>query len=734
MAHFVVTLTTTQARAELSRLEFANRRMALATSAAYKSINFWLKGAVAGFLAMAGAMAASTVIVGEFNKNLTHTAALGALTDGEMDKLGNQVLTLAQKYGMSSNEISEGTVILAKAGLTFVELQAAMEPIAQLMMANSVSFEEAANISVMSINAYNKSYSDLTETLDVAQYVAQQTLLDIGELQQGLQYAASTASLAGVPFNELTTMMGILSQNAMVAGVASRSMNQMMLSLIKNADEVQRWANSMGLGVEVIKDGVLNINELIPAFANLGTNMELLQASLEFFTVRGMRSWAILVQNADDYLELLYNANNASGELTRTVEKQATAIHFVWGRIREALLSPFKTPEVQAQVQEAMRAFGAAIEDIGPRLQKIISNLMSNFVSMMPAVTGLIESMFAFLEMLLKILVPIGKTFGSLNKWTIALLIVWRQLRKMKIAEMLFGWSAAGKAYAASVHISTAELMEARLAEEAYKVSMKEKIALLSATEASIIRANRALKGETDTKKISALTTTLGTLRETEAVQIREVRVAVTNRVIATERAHGQQLVTNNALLQQKTQLIQMAAGAYVCMALGIMLVYNSTDKMMRIMMTLMTVISALVTMYAMLAYVSTMASPQPMLVGMIKIAAGAMILGVMAAALSPMKKVNSGSTTAGAATLAGQGGFATSSFQSGAHVITKPTYALLHRGEKVVQAHSPQNSGSGEININFHGPVMGDARSIARMIREEIAKLDRREMRRYYG
>ena len=87
MAHFVVTLTTTQARAELSRLEFANRRMALATSAAYKSINFWLKGAVAGFLAMAGAMAASTVIVGEFNKNLTHTAALGALTDGEMDKI-----------------------------------------------------------------------------------------------------------------------------------------------------------------------------------------------------------------------------------------------------------------------------------------------------------------------------------------------------------------------------------------------------------------------------------------------------------------------------------------------------------------------------------------------------------------------------------------------------------------------------------------------------------------------
>lgn len=432
LATFSVTLTAAQARAELQSLQFANQRAALAVQMSWASVNAVLKVAVAGFLAVAGATAASVMALNEFNKNLVHTAALGDLTNAQMAALGVQIMDLGKKYGLSSTVMAEGTVILAKAGLTMTQLKKAMEPISQLMMANAITFEQAAEIGVMSVNAFGKSYEDLTYLFDVSQHIAQQTLLDIEDLQQGLQYAASTASLAGIEFEELVAMMGVLSQNAMVAGVASRSMNRMMLSIVDHADEVQAWADALGLGIEVIKDGKINITEIIPAFSMLDTSVQTLQDSMEIFSVRGMRAWGILIQHADDYMRLLEEGKAASGVLAATAEKQATSLTYIWGRIREELLAPFRTETVRKQVTGAMEALAEGMKGAAKPLQDVIGEMVKEFAKWAPQIGQVLIALADTLKIIFGLIKWGIEIIIGFNKYLLIWLLISRMIVNSK--------------------------------------------------------------------------------------------------------------------------------------------------------------------------------------------------------------------------------------------------------------------------------------------------------------
>ena len=431
-ATFAVTLTAAQARAELQALQFSNQRAALAVQMSWASVNAVLKVSIAGFLAVAGATAASVMALNEFNKNLVHTAALGDLTNAQMAALGVQITELGKKYGLSSTIMAEGTVILAKAGLSMTQLKKAMEPISQLMMANALTFEQAAEIGVMSVNAFSKEYEDLTYLFDVSQHIAQQTLLDIEDLQQGLQYGASTAALAGVEFEELVAMMGVLSQNAMVAGVASRSMNRMMLSIVDHADEVQAWADALGLGIEVIKDGKINISEIIPAFAQLDTSVQTLQDSMEIFSVRGMRAWGILIQHADDYLRLLEEGKAASGVLAATAEKQATSLTYIWGRIREELLAPFRAENVRKQVTGAMEALAEGMKEAAKPLQSTIAEMVTEFAKWAPHIGKVLVALADTLRVIFHLIKWGIEIIVGFNKYLLIWLIISRLIMRSK--------------------------------------------------------------------------------------------------------------------------------------------------------------------------------------------------------------------------------------------------------------------------------------------------------------
>jgi len=424
----------TQAKAELASLAAINKATATGVAMSWNLVNKSMIAGAAGIGAMAVGLAAAYGANAEFTKSLTHTRALSDLTTDQVSKMGRAAVDLGIQFGESSNVIADGLVVLSKAGLTYSEIMTAMPTIVKMMKANAVDFETAAKISIMSINAFSKEYSDLTDVADKTQKVVQATLLDLEDMQQALQYAGSTAALAGIPFESLAAMMGVLSDNAMVAGIAGRSVNMMMLDIIQNTDAVQRWADSMGIGVQVIKDGVLNINEIIPAFAKLGMNLETLIESQDIFTARALRSWGILIGHSGDYLELLGDINNATGELDRTVNIQMTSMSAIMGQIKEIFFEPFKTdPEAIEEIVAILEDLRVVVAELAPTLKNMVFTLMRGFADILPELNELLQQFIWMLSGTMKVLMFFGKMLAGMPKGLLQVLIIFKLFARSAI-------------------------------------------------------------------------------------------------------------------------------------------------------------------------------------------------------------------------------------------------------------------------------------------------------------
>jgi len=438
---FDIRVNATQAKAELASLAATNRATLVGMQSAWSGMNKMFIAGAAGIAAMGGAFAVAYMANKDFNKSMTHTMALSDMTRNEMKALSDQVLGLGIRYGESSNIIADGLVVLAKAGLTQQEIMTAMPTIVQLMKANAVDFETAANIAMMTMNAFSLEYSQLADVGDKAQKAFQATLMDIEDLQQGLQYAASTAAMAGIPFESLLAIMGTLADNAMVAGIASRSMNKMLLDIVMHTDQVQRWADSMGLGVQVIKDGKLNIDEIIPAFAKLGMSLETLIESSDIFTVRALRSWGILIGHADEYDALLGQINSSSGELARTVDIQVNSLSSMMTTMKEILLEPFKTPEFGDEMAKVMERLLVTVTELAPELANLVFTLVVGFEKSLPGLVKILQGFLNTIQNIVPIIMWFGQALAGINPWVIKLYLGFMLLKRLKMFDVFLGLS-----------------------------------------------------------------------------------------------------------------------------------------------------------------------------------------------------------------------------------------------------------------------------------------------------
>ena len=392
------------------------------------------KAAIGAFAAVTIATAASIAAVKEFDKNLTHAGAIANLTKGEVEKLGMSINQLSVQFGQSANDMSAGVVELTKAGLDMGEIAMVTDDITKAMLANSISFETAAQVGVFAVKQFGESFADLSYQFDVIQKVTQETIMDFGDMQQALAYAGSTAILARVPFEELMAIMGTLSQRAMEMGIASRSVNQMMMSLIDNGDEMQAWINEMGLGVDVIKDGALNLNELIKAFSTLDMTMEQLQRSSDIFSVRALRSWGLLITGADEYLKLLEeDIPNAAGTLDQVYQAQAKSISFQMAQLREIFLSPMRTPEFMGSLADMISELKQPVADLSKILFEGLWNFLLWTKDNAKEVVGFFQHFLDFVLHLVAPLYNIGQIFLTIGDGALEALFYLKAMHSLNV-------------------------------------------------------------------------------------------------------------------------------------------------------------------------------------------------------------------------------------------------------------------------------------------------------------
>jgi len=312
----------------------------------------------------------------------------------------------------------------------------------QLSKANAISFEEAANMTVFAVETFHKEYSDVTDILDKMQVAAQQSILDIGDLQKAFAYAGSTAMMTGVSYEELLAIMATLSNRALEAGISARSTNKMLLDIVQHAPELEAFYRGMGKNFNIIEDGTINFTTLVEALSEATINVEFLQGATDVFTVRALRAFGLLAGASEDYSMMLDKINDAQGELQRTVEVQLTSFSARIDILKHEMAGLLRSPEVMAGIDLMVTGFEKLARDIIPEFTAALIQATQAFAGMMQdgVIVKFLGDIVRFFGNLFKVainLVSVLMSFNGAIFKTLAAIVMFRYLVGGFIMQMM---------------------------------------------------------------------------------------------------------------------------------------------------------------------------------------------------------------------------------------------------------------------------------------------------------
>ena len=404
---------TKQAQAALKGLSVQYVSMAATIGGASRLADTAVRLLAASFIGLgAGAFVAYSAVT-RFNESLIHVQALGDLTTQQVNELAASITNVASEFGYSGDVIAEGAVVLSKAGLSIDEINSSLREMTMLAKANAMSFEQAAEITVFAIESFDKAFTDVPDVLDKIQVAAQASILDVSDLQKSFAYAGSTANMTGISFEQLISIMAVLSNRALEAGISARSVNKMFLDILKSIPQMQEWGEAMGFNFDVVADGKINIDEIIRSFGEMGLSIDLLEESTDIFTVRALRSWGLLLMASDDYFEMLNMVNNASGTLEKQTAVMMQSFTAQFSKLKEEILALLRTEEAMAAVGDMVEAFVAALSDLGPDFANAIIAATTAFTAMIEG--GFLENMSGMLELMFNLFPALKQIFDTLN-------------------------------------------------------------------------------------------------------------------------------------------------------------------------------------------------------------------------------------------------------------------------------------------------------------------------------
>ena len=412
-------IRTQQAQSALAKLQAQMVTTSTVIASSSRAADAALMGVSASFIAMgAGAFVAYNA-VNQFQESLTTVRALGGVTEDQMFELADSINKVASEFGVSGDEIAAGAVMLSKAGLTVEQVNESIGAMTALSKANGIAFEEAARMTVFAVNTFGKEFSEAGDLMDAMQVATQQSILDVGDLQKAFAFAGSTAVMSGVSFEQLVSIMAVLSNRALEAGISARSVNKMFLDMITNTDELQEFMNSMGMTFEIIRDGKLDIDALMAAFAGEQLTLEMLQSASDVFTVRALRSFGLLIGAADEYQTMLADVTNSQGALQEVVDIQLTSFTAMFAKLRQELLAPLRSPEVIQQVGVMVEGMVKLFDVLKPSLIGVVVTSLKGFSDIIAsdkflnALTFFGESLFKIFSAM-KTILEIGTAFNGL--------------------------------------------------------------------------------------------------------------------------------------------------------------------------------------------------------------------------------------------------------------------------------------------------------------------------------
>lgn len=293
----------------------------------------------------------------EVDKGLTEISMVSGEARSAVDSLGDSYLRLAEDLKVSTVEVVNSAVALARQGLTLEETEKRLVTISKLAKVAGISLQDATTFVTVGVNAMKVEAEEFSDVLVKLGAVA---ATDVEKLSIAFQKSASSFESANIPLEKagaiLSTVLEATQEAPQAVGTFAKTMLARFNKLTEAGEDNSKVLNDIGEALGSIgiahtdTEGQLrNVGDLLDELSLQWEGLDVNTQAYLGTVIGGTRQqnrFFSLMNNYGRSLELVDQALQATGETTRQYEKFAESLEakinevtIAWEKFYNALLN-----------------------------------------------------------------------------------------------------------------------------------------------------------------------------------------------------------------------------------------------------------------------------------------------------------------------------------------------------------------------------------------------------------
>jgi TP901 family phage tail tape measure protein len=190
--------------------------------------------AIVGFAgASAIGIAFATYQAAQFEKEMQIVSATSDVTGAELKKVGEEAMTLGQKYGVSATEMAKGLQVLGRAGVESSVQMKVLESALEMSKLEDMPVEEASENLVNIVKMYGDSLDNVERYSNALVHGSKISTVSISDLMEAMKFAGGDAKTLGWSMENLVATFSTLGEQGLDAQMVGTTMRGVLGMLIK---------------------------------------------------------------------------------------------------------------------------------------------------------------------------------------------------------------------------------------------------------------------------------------------------------------------------------------------------------------------------------------------------------------------------------------------------------------------------------------------------------------------
>lgn len=201
-----------------------------------------------------------------YEQELNILQAVSGASADEMRQLGSLSKALGADLTLpatSAKDAAAAMLELAKAGLSVNDVQGAAKGVLQLSAAGALSNARAAEIAANALNAFGLEGTEAVRIADLLAAAANRSSLEVSDAADSMQMASAVYAAAGVPIEDLVTLISELGNAGIKGSDAGTSLKQMLLQLQTPTNKAKDLMRDLGFEVYDASGNMYDMRTLV---------------------------------------------------------------------------------------------------------------------------------------------------------------------------------------------------------------------------------------------------------------------------------------------------------------------------------------------------------------------------------------------------------------------------------------------------------------------------------------